>query len=391
VDFRSLDMAGNLEVTRTADFQVLFADHEAPVTTPTVAVAAYYASPATISFTATDNGGSGVAHTYYSLAAGGANPQSGTSITVSTPGRHTLYFWSDDNRGNTETRKSRTFVVDLAAPVTTSDADTAYGSDTPATITLTATDTPIGSGVDRTFYWVDDDGRFTGNAVPVPSGPGPHHVDFRSMDNAGNLEATKTANFDVIAPDHEAPDTTTAAKVESYYAKSAVISVVATDNGGSGVAHTYFTVNGGSAVDSSTVRVSVAGTYAITFWSVDVLGNVEDAHAAKFTIVTPPSTGGTPSTPSSPSTVKHSVSFTAFGYVVRHTSGTSPVSLQYYRLEHGHWVLRKTVSAKVTNVLTFSKYGDSTSVPYSGKWRVRARHKVGSHYHYSGYRSFTAS
>ena len=62
-----------------------------------------------------------------------------------------------------------------------------------------------------------------------------------------------------------------------------------------------------------------------------------------------------------------------------------------YRYEHGHWRLRKSTTAKVSTVLTFSKYSDSTSVPYAGKWRVRARHKVGSKYRYSGYRTFTAS
>ena len=110
-----------------------------------------------------------------------------------------------------------------------------------------------------------------------------------------------------------------------------------------------------------------------------------------FTVITTPPSNGTPSTPSTPATVKHGVAFTTSGYVVRHTSGTFPVSLQFYRYQSGHWVLRKTVSAGVSDFLTFSKYSDSTSVPYSGKWRVRARHKVGTTYLYSGYRTFSAS
>jgi hypothetical protein len=69
----------------------------------------------------------------------------------------------------------------------------------------------------------------------------------------------------------------------------------------------------------------------------------------------------------------------------------SPVTLQFYRYEHGHRKLRKSAAAMVSTTQTFSKYSRATSVPYSGRWRVRARHKVGSHYHYSGYRSFTAS
>jgi hypothetical protein len=138
------------------------------------------------------------------------------------------------------------------------------------------------------------------------------------------------------------------------------------------------------------VKVSRAGTYTLVYWSIDVAGNVEETHSVTFTVIARPSGNGTPSTPSTPAFVRHAKSFTTFGYIMKHTSGTYPVTLQFYRYEHGHWRLRKSITAKVSTILTFSKYSRSTSVPYSGKWRVRARHKVGSHYHYSGYRTFTA-
>lgn len=104
-----------------------------------------------------------------------------------------------------------------------------------------------------------------------------------------------------------------------------------------------------------------------------------------------PNANGTPSTPASISKLRHGRSFTVSGFLIRHSSGTSPVTLQFYRYQSRHWVLRKSTTAKASNVQFFSKYSDSTSAPYSGKWRVRARHKVGSTYRYSGYRSFTAS
>jgi hypothetical protein len=294
------------------------------------------------------------------------------------------------------------------------------------------------------------------------------------------------------------PVTTPTESVERYYSESVTISVTATDNpGGSGVAGIFYTLNGGSRQESSTVSVSTAGTYVLKYWSVDEAGNPEEPHTVTFTIVaspnangtpsapscpslastgksfttfgyvihhpagqspvklyfyrytsgkwvyykwtyamvsdfltfskysdstsvpysgrwrvrakhvvgstthtsaytyftvitTPPS-NGTPSTPSAPSTVTHGVAFTTYGYIVRHTSGTYPVTLQFYRYQSGHWVLRKSITAAASNYLTFSKYSRSTSVPYTGKWRVRARHKVGSKYLYSGYRTFTAS
>lgn len=176
-----------------------------------------------------------------------------------------------------------------------------------------------------------------------------------------------------------------------YYADSATIHLTATDTGGSGVDHTYYTINGGTRVESSTALVSVAGTYTLRFWSIDVAGNTETAHAVSFTVIRKPAANGTPSTPGPIPALRHGRTFTTFGYVIRHTAGTYPVTLLFSRYQSGHWVLRKSITAKASDMLTFSKYSRSTSVPYAGKWRVRARHKVGTQYLYSGYRTFTAS
>jgi len=196
---------------------------------------------------------------------------------------------------------------------------------------------------------------------------------------------TNHLQADITAP------VTTSNRV-AYYATSATILLTAIDNiGGFGVAHTYYTLNGAAAVASSTVHVSGAGTYLLRFWSVDIAGNIEATRTVNFTVITPPSSKGTPSTPSTPSSVRHGRSFTTFGYIKRHTAGTYPVTLQFYRYQSGHWVLRKSITARVSNILTFSKYSRSTYVPYSGKWRVRARHYTGGKYLYSGWRYFKAS
>jgi Tol biopolymer transport system component len=241
---------------------------------------------------------------------------------------------------------------------------------------------------------VAGDGGSGMRSLPVISSDG-RFVAYESV--ATNLVPGDTNGMgDVYLADRGAVTDFTAPHTTSngvaYYAGSATIALTATDEvGGSGVVHTFYTVNGGSEIDSSTVRVSGAGTYTLVYWSSDLAGNVEPTHTVSFTVIARPSSKGTPSTPSTPSTVKHGRSLTAFGYIVRHKSGTYPVTLQFYRYEHGHWRLRKSVSAKASTMLTFSKYSRSTSVPYSGKWRVRARHKVGSHYRYSGWRNFRAT
>lgn len=173
----------------------------------------------------------------------------------------------------------------------------------------------------------------------------------------------------------------------------ATVTLTPTD-AGSGVFATYYKLNGGTTKTyTGPIAMVARGANTLEYWSIDWAGNTEVAHRTSFIVFAAPSGNGTPSTPSTPSTVKHGVSFTTFGCIVHHASGTSPVTLQFYRLEHGRWVLRKSTTAKASGIdgLTFSKYSDSTSLPSAGQWRVRARHKSGSHLQYSGYRTFTVS
>ena len=77
-------------------------------------VAQYYQGPATITFGAEDNaGGSGVSATYYRLD--GATATTGTVVSVSAPGSHTVEFWSVDFAGNTEVHKTATFSIDAGS------------------------------------------------------------------------------------------------------------------------------------------------------------------------------------------------------------------------------------------------------------------------------------
>jgi len=92
-------------------------DATPPVTTSN-AKATYPTSGGTIALSATDAGGSGVAHTYHRPASSGTWTE-GTSYAVpTTPGTYTLYFYSVDGAGNVESPpKSTTFQVTDATPV----------------------------------------------------------------------------------------------------------------------------------------------------------------------------------------------------------------------------------------------------------------------------------
>ena len=91
------------------------ADVSAPVTTAT-APQGVSSTDATVTFTAADNGGSGVAATYYTVN-GGAQ-QSGKSVTLATSGVHTVAYWSKDWAGNVEQSRTLTVEVDKSVDLT---------------------------------------------------------------------------------------------------------------------------------------------------------------------------------------------------------------------------------------------------------------------------------
>ncbi len=98
LEFWSVDAANNAEqVHTTITFTIV--DLTPPTTTSDAQ--ATYTGTATIALSAADNpGGSGVFETYYLLD---ADPQAtGTSVTVTSAGQHTLQFWSVDVAGNIE-------------------------------------------------------------------------------------------------------------------------------------------------------------------------------------------------------------------------------------------------------------------------------------------------
>ena len=203
---------------------------------------------------------------------------------------HTLQFYSVDVAGNTEaTKPVPVFAfsvsappVDATPPLTTCNAIASYTGT--ATISLSATDHAGGSGVAHTYYRVDGGAQQTGTTIIVPppvSGSATHAIEFWSVDVAGNGEAPRGgATFTIAArpPDTTAPATSSNAL--AYYSGTATITLTAADDaGGSGVAHTYYILDGAAAVEGTTIVVPppFGGTvsHTLQFYSVDEAGNVE--------------------------------------------------------------------------------------------------------------------
>lgn len=188
------------------------------------------------------------------------------------------------------------------------------------------------------------------------------------------------------------------------YGDFAIITVSASARPGSGgLASVSYVLDGaaipvtipasGQATSVPLPKISGARAHTLTFWSTDALGNTSSHQTVAFTIMARPSSAGYPTTPVTPSTAIHGRSFSTYGYVVYHAAGTSPVTLYFYRYRSGRWLLYKAIGAPVSTIAVqgtpFSKYARSLSLPYAGKWRVRALHKVGTASRYSAYRTFT--
>lgn len=357
-----------------------------------------YILQASIHLTAQDEAdGSGVARTFYTIdTTSRSGAHQGTDFVVTGLGQHTIRFWSEDRAGNVENPGGAfTFSInptpadpDNQAPVTTTDISGSHEGS--VTVTLDATDVG-GSGVATTWYAFNGGSpvRYT---IPFPvSSPHEYTMEFWSVDAAtpANTEARNIATFTVTA---SAPPTTTpSSPVQTYYLNSARISVTATDGPfGSGVATTYMSVDGAAETETTSVAVTGYSKHTVSFRSVDELGNAEATTTVTFTIAPTPSSKGTPSTLSQIPTVPHGTSFFVYGFMKRY-SHTYSARLYFYRYKSEKWVYYRYVTAKSATALTFLRYSASTSVPYVGRWKVRARRVVGSTVRYSPYEYFDAS
>ena len=254
-------------------------DSTAPVTTASglqaSATTGWQTSSQSVTLSATD-AQSGVSATYYKVD-GGAQTTYTAPFTVSTQGSHAIVYWSVDKGGNTETSHTGYVNIDATPPTTTTtnlQGSNGTGWQTGGqTVTLTATDAV--SLVATTNYTVDGVSHLYAGPFLV-SGSGSHTVTYWSVDNAGNVEATHTGfvNIDATAP------TTTATGLQAsattgWQNVSQVVSLAAND-GLSGVAATYYTVDTGARQTyTSPFTISAQGTHTVTYWSVDAVGNTE--------------------------------------------------------------------------------------------------------------------
>jgi len=208
--YRSIDWAGNIEPAKTKAIRI---DKTAPSTTAKVtgssAGAGAYYPDVTVELSAADKHPdarvvtSGILSTEYSYDAIEWHAYS-SPIVISVLGTTTVDFRSTDRAGNVETGKSVTVVVvprDGVAPTTSVQVTSGItGLDgwylTDVTLLLVATDDPDGTGVKETQFALDDDGWGTGTSLSVGI-EGVHTLKYYSVDNANNIEETKSVEIKI--------------------------------------------------------------------------------------------------------------------------------------------------------------------------------------------------
>jgi peptidoglycan/xylan/chitin deacetylase (PgdA/CDA1 family) len=190
--------------------------------------------------------------------------------------------------------------ADTTAPATTIScngaacAPTSYAST--VSVSLAAADT--GSGIASTHYTTD--GSTPALSSPTYTGPFPlatsATVQYRSWDNAGNVEAAHSQVITVQQPPDTTPPSTTVscnggACGSQGYTSPVTVTLSAADNqGGWGVANTYYTTDGSTPTTSSTVYTgpfTVKQNTTLKFFSTDLAGNAEQVNTQviPFTVV----------------------------------------------------------------------------------------------------------
>lgn len=292
LDYWSTDVATNKETSNPVYFTITAPpDTTAPNTVATNLQPYYTTVPAVISLTASDNvGGAGLKYTHYTLD---SVESSGTSISTSVLGSHTITYWSVDlaTPANAETPHSYTFIVDNQAPTTSYSGVTAGANYSAAqTVTLVGADTG-GSGLASTHYILttngvagaDTSGTSVAAALPA-SGTNNYTVTYYSIDKAGNRQTNQTVSFSITKAGVETtPPVSISDWPGGYYSKNSptLVNITATD-AGSGVKNIQYQLNWGAIVtvpgSAYTLSLPGPGWNYVYFWAQDNALNLEPTH-----------------------------------------------------------------------------------------------------------------
>ena len=139
-------------------------------------------------------------------------------------------------------------------------------------------------GVGRLDLDADQRGHVRGAGPPDGSADGSHAYQYEAVDVAGNSSAigTCTVSIDTTDPTTTAPGLQTSAT--TGWRSTAQTVTLDYSDASSGVAVTYYTLDGVQHTYTTPFSVSGQLSHVITYWSVDEAGNLESFHTGYVNI-----------------------------------------------------------------------------------------------------------
>ena len=288
VKYRAYDNAGNAEAVNSQAVQV---DTTPPTSSMNCNGSAcqngFYNGPVSVSLSAGDGSGSGVAAIYYTTdgstpAATSADLYSGAFQLSSTA---TVKYFSVDNAGNAEPVNSQT--VSITPPgvtLTSPDADSTVSGTTNLTATVS------GISTDHVEFFVD--GQAVGSVASSPFtlawdstsvANGTHTVVASAFDVSGAVTDSAPVTITVSNTGNTPPPTSAIAcnggQCSGWFGNAVSVSLSATDAGGPGVASIVYTTDGSDpSMTNGTVYAgsfSLNATTTVKYRAYDNAGNAE--------------------------------------------------------------------------------------------------------------------
>lgn len=282
IEYYSTDEAGNTESTKSTEVRIDKTKPDAWLNfTGTIGGDGWYISTVNAAADGTDTV-SGISYFEYTLDGGGWTLYPGPVLIGE--GIHEISVRAVDVTGNIGDTVSYIIKVDLTPPETSHSLEGTLGNNgwytSEVTVTLSAEDTPGGSGVERTEYSLDDSATWIEYAGPfVISSEGITTIQYRSSDKAGNIEDAKSVEVKI---DTRPPEINISGVSDGSYVREATISFDADDpSPGSEVYIVSATLNV-FPFDSGTT-VDTEGDYELIVFSEDNAGNIS-SKSVVFTI-----------------------------------------------------------------------------------------------------------
>jgi len=291
VEYAATDNAGNVEALKSLAIDI---DTTPPTLDVTMAGtrgnAGWWVGDVTITLMASDTGSGGTALAY--RIDGGPELVYGGPFLVTGDGDHTVDYRATDAAGNTAASSVAVRIDGTPPEASVLLTGTLGGGGwylTEVTVEIAAADAL--SGIARVRYSLDANLATDYTGPFLVSSEGMHTVDVVVEDVSGNLR-TEAATFGI---DESPPMTAlglSGTQGNAGWWSSEVAIVLSANDASSGVAGTWYALNGGAPqIYTAPFTVSQDGVLLLTYWSTDEAGNAEPPTSAEVRMDrTPPQT-----------------------------------------------------------------------------------------------------